>query len=114
MTPTRAEGQEATWTDIGRRLDRIVAAVLRPGDPGFRAFPGRQLPVRVGFLLRALVDQVGEGSPVLRGEVLQEDDLTALVIDDVEAPALLALVWKGPPSQAIREALCCCRRAFFG
>lgn len=54
------------------------------------------------------------GSPVLLGEALHQGDLTALVIEDVEAPALLALVWKGLPSQAVREALCCCRRAFFG
>jgi hypothetical protein len=40
------------------------------------------------------------------------DRLTALVIDDVEAPALLALVWKSPHGPAVREALRYSRRAF--
>ncbi|MBF8193935.1 hypothetical protein ITP53_51330 [Nonomuraea sp. K274] len=41
---------------------------------GFGCFPGGQLPLRVGFLVRELVDQVGEGLPVLSGELLQECD----------------------------------------
>ena len=41
---------------------------------GFGRFPGRQMPLRVGFLLRALVDQFAEGSPVLLGEVLKQGD----------------------------------------
>ncbi|MGW5686655.1 hypothetical protein [Nonomuraea sp. NPDC003754] len=32
------------------------------------------LPFGVGFLLRELVDQLGEGSPLLLGQVLQEGD----------------------------------------
>ncbi|MCF6474469.1 hypothetical protein FAF44_39730 [Nonomuraea sp. MG754425] len=31
------------------------------------------MPVRVGFFLRDLVDQVDEGLPVLLGQTLQED-----------------------------------------
>lgn len=41
---------------------------------GFRRFPGRQLPLGAGFLVRELVDQLGEGLPVLSGEGLQEGD----------------------------------------
>jgi DNA-binding transcriptional LysR family regulator len=38
--------------------------------------------------------------------------LTALTIDDVETPALLALIWKSPPGPAVRELLVHSRRAF--
>ncbi|MEW9553945.1 LysR family transcriptional regulator [Nonomuraea sp. NPDC050783] len=41
------------------------------------------------------------------------DRLAALVIDDVETPGLLALVWRDPSGPAVREALRCCERAFF-
>ncbi|MFJ8465449.1 LysR family transcriptional regulator [Streptomyces swartbergensis] len=40
------------------------------------------------------------------------DLLTARTIDDVETSALLALVWKGPPSPALRELLLHSRQAF--
>ncbi|MFD1938979.1 MULTISPECIES: LysR family transcriptional regulator [Nonomuraea] len=40
------------------------------------------------------------------------DRLTAFTIDDVEAPALLALVWKGGHSPAVRELLVHGRQAF--
>jgi DNA-binding transcriptional LysR family regulator len=40
--------------------------------------------------------------------------LTGLLIDDVAAPALLALVWRRSNSPAVREMLRCGRRAFFG
>ncbi|MGW3347267.1 LysR family transcriptional regulator [Nonomuraea rubra] len=43
------------------------------------------------------------------------DRLTGLLIEDVTAPALLALVWRQHPnSPAVREMLRCCRRAFSG
>ena len=35
-----------------------------------------------------------------------------VAIDDVEAPALLALIWKGTRSPAVRELLVHARRAF--
>lgn len=40
------------------------------------------------------------------------DRLTARVIDDVETPALLALVWKSTYGPAVRELLAHSRRAF--
>jgi len=40
------------------------------------------------------------------------DRLTARVIDDVETPALLALIWKGDHNPAVRELLVHSRRAF--
>ncbi|MFC4531937.1 LysR family transcriptional regulator [Sphaerisporangium dianthi] len=40
------------------------------------------------------------------------DRLTALAIDDVRTPALLALVWKRTPGPAVRELLAHARRAF--
>jgi DNA-binding transcriptional LysR family regulator len=40
------------------------------------------------------------------------DRLTALAIDDVDAPALLALVWKGTHNPALRELLAHSRKAF--
>jgi DNA-binding transcriptional LysR family regulator len=40
------------------------------------------------------------------------DRLTARTIDDVETSALLALVWKSPPSPALRELLLHSRQAF--
>lgn len=40
------------------------------------------------------------------------DRLTACPIVDVEAPALLVLIWKCPPSPAVRESLVHSRRAF--
>lgn len=40
------------------------------------------------------------------------DRLTALTIDDVTDPALLALVWRSAPSPAARTLLGHCRRAF--
>jgi DNA-binding transcriptional LysR family regulator len=42
------------------------------------------------------------------------DRLTALPIHDVEAPVLLALVWRSTRSPAVRELLACSRRAFTG
>lgn len=42
------------------------------------------------------------------------DRLTALTIDDVETPALLALVWKTTHSPALREVLGYCRQSFTG
>jgi DNA-binding transcriptional LysR family regulator len=39
-------------------------------------------------------------------------DLVARVIDDADAPALLALAWKDIRSPAVRELLTHCRRAF--
>ncbi len=41
-----------------------------------------------------------------------DDRLTALTIDDVDAPALLALVWKGTHNPALRELLAHSRQAF--
>ncbi|OKK16074.1 LysR family transcriptional regulator [Streptomyces sp. CB00455] len=40
------------------------------------------------------------------------DRLTARAIDDLETPALLALVWKGAPHPAVRAMLTHSRRAF--
>jgi DNA-binding transcriptional LysR family regulator len=40
------------------------------------------------------------------------DRLTARTIEDVEIPALLALVWRGTHAPAVRELLAHCRRAF--
>ncbi|MGH3251791.1 MAG: LysR substrate-binding domain-containing protein, partial [Trebonia sp.] len=40
------------------------------------------------------------------------DRLTALTIDDVETPVLLALIWKSTPSPAARELLIHSRQAF--
>ncbi|MGV9771021.1 LysR family transcriptional regulator [Streptosporangium sp. NPDC003464] len=40
------------------------------------------------------------------------DRLTALTVDDVEIPALLALIWKGTHNPAVRELLVYGRRAF--
>jgi DNA-binding transcriptional LysR family regulator len=40
------------------------------------------------------------------------DRLTALTIDDVETPGLLALIWKSTPSPAVRELLRHSRQAF--
>ncbi|MER6997564.1 LysR substrate-binding domain-containing protein [Streptomyces sp. NPDC000410] len=40
------------------------------------------------------------------------DRLTARTIDDVETPALLALIWKSAHNPAVRELLAHCRRAF--
>jgi DNA-binding transcriptional LysR family regulator len=40
------------------------------------------------------------------------DRLTALPIDDVETPALLALIWKSTHSPAVRELLVHSRQAF--
>ncbi len=40
------------------------------------------------------------------------DRLTALAIEDVDTPALLALVWKSPHSPALRELLLHSRQAF--
>lgn len=42
------------------------------------------------------------------------DRLTALTVDDVETPALLALIWKDTHSPAMRELLVHSRRAFTG
>ncbi|EIV92400.1 LysR family transcriptional regulator [Frankia sp. QA3] len=42
------------------------------------------------------------------------DRLAARIIDDVEAPAMLALIWRGGPGPAVREALVHLRRAFTG
>ncbi|WDO06075.1 LysR substrate-binding domain-containing protein [Streptomyces murinus] len=42
------------------------------------------------------------------------DRLTARLIEDVETPALLALIWKGGQGPAVRELLTCSRRAFAG
>ncbi|QHC31485.1 LysR family transcriptional regulator [Streptomyces sp. HF10] len=42
------------------------------------------------------------------------DRLTARLIEDVETPALLALVWKGGQGPAVRELLAYGRRAFAG
>jgi DNA-binding transcriptional LysR family regulator len=42
------------------------------------------------------------------------DRLTARLIDDVETPALLALIWKSNPGPALRELLAHSRRAFTG
>jgi hypothetical protein len=42
------------------------------------------------------------------------DRLTALAIDDVEAPALLALIWKTTHSPAVRELVRYGRRALTG
>ncbi|MER6579125.1 hypothetical protein [Nonomuraea sp. NPDC001023] len=58
---------------------------------GFGRLPGRQLPLRIGFLLRELVDQVGEGSPVVLGQVLQETatgPITCIVAAGVMASSL--------------------------
>jgi DNA-binding transcriptional LysR family regulator len=41
-----------------------------------------------------------------------EDRLTARLIDDVTTPGLLALVWKGTHSPALRELLGHCRKSF--
>jgi len=38
--------------------------------------------------------------------------LTALAIDDIETPAVLALIWTATKSPALRELLLHCRRAF--
>ena len=40
------------------------------------------------------------------------DRLTALTIDDVETPALLALIWKSTHSPAVRELVMHSRQAF--
>ena len=40
------------------------------------------------------------------------DRLTALTIDDVETPALLALIWKSPHSPAVHKLLVYSRQAF--
>ena len=40
------------------------------------------------------------------------DRLTALTIDDIETPTLLALIWKSALSPAVRELLVHSRRAF--
>ncbi|MFY4717466.1 LysR family transcriptional regulator [Streptomyces sp. LaBMicrA B280] len=42
------------------------------------------------------------------------DRLTARLIEDVETPALLALIWKGGQGPAVRELLAYSRRAFAG
>ncbi|MFD7261342.1 LysR family transcriptional regulator [Streptomyces sp. NPDC059874] len=42
------------------------------------------------------------------------DRLTALLIDDVDIPALLSLVWRGTPDPAVRELVAHGRRAFAG
>ena len=42
------------------------------------------------------------------------DRLTARLIEDVETPALLALIWKGGQGPAVRELLAYSRRAFSG
>ncbi|MEV7500190.1 LysR family transcriptional regulator [Streptomyces sp. NPDC093018] len=42
------------------------------------------------------------------------DRLTARLIEDVETPALLALIWKGGQGPAVRELLAYGRRAFTG
>ncbi|MEV0675511.1 LysR substrate-binding domain-containing protein [Actinosynnema sp. NPDC050436] len=40
------------------------------------------------------------------------DRLTAVPIEDVDVPGLLALVWKPTRGPAVRELVSCCRRAF--
>ncbi|ETK37021.1 LysR family transcriptional regulator [Microbispora sp. ATCC PTA-5024] len=45
---------------------------------------------------------------------LHRDRLTASVIEDVETPALLALVWRSPSGPAVRAFLGHARRAFAG
>jgi hypothetical protein len=40
------------------------------------------------------------------------DRLTARTIDDVETPALLALIWKSTSGPAVRELLVYSRQAF--
>jgi DNA-binding transcriptional LysR family regulator len=42
----------------------------------------------------------------------QAPRLQALPIDDIDIPALLALIWKPAPSRAVREFLRHCRNAF--
>ncbi|MDK1342142.1 hypothetical protein QNO09_02190 [Streptomyces sp. 378] len=42
----------------------------------------------------------------------RRDRLVVRVVDDVETPALLALVWRSGRSPAVRELLAQCRRAF--
>jgi DNA-binding transcriptional LysR family regulator len=42
----------------------------------------------------------------------QAPRLAALPVDDIDIPALLALIWKPTPSRAVREFLRHCRRAF--
>lgn len=56
----------------------------------------------------------GLGVAILGRSMAQgyRDRLTALVIEDAEAPGLLALVWRNTNSPAAREAVRCCRRAF--
>ncbi|WP_214415897.1 LysR family transcriptional regulator [Sphaerisporangium fuscum] len=56
----------------------------------------------------------GLGVAILGRSMAQryDDRLTALIIDDAEAPGLLALIWRNTSSPAVREALRCCRRAF--
>lgn len=43
---------------------------------------------------------------------VHRDRLTARTIDDVDTPALLALIWKSPHNPAVRELLAHSRRAF--
>ncbi|MEV4290843.1 LysR family transcriptional regulator [Nonomuraea bangladeshensis] len=56
----------------------------------------------------------GLGVAILGQSMAQRyrDRLAALIIDDAEAPALLALVSRNTGSPAVREALRCCHRAF--
>jgi len=56
----------------------------------------------------------GLGVAVLSDSMAERyrDRLTALTIDDVTAPALLALVWRSTRSPAARALLVHCRRAF--
>ncbi|MET7824843.1 LysR family transcriptional regulator [Streptomyces sp. NPDC102256] len=64
----------------------------------------------------AIVDLAarGLGVAVLSDSMAADhrDRLTARTIDDVEAPALLALVWRGSDNASVREFLVYGRRAF--
>jgi DNA-binding transcriptional LysR family regulator len=96
-------------TGIRTVLDRACAARgLRPTVALQAAAPGAVVDLARRGLGVAVLSESMVGSMVGDG-----DGLRARLVDDVDDPALLALVWaERPPAPALRELLAHARRAF--
>ncbi|MFV0129194.1 LysR substrate-binding domain-containing protein [Streptomyces sp. HMX112] len=115
--------------DAGRVTLRDLAAhpvVCMPPGTGLRtvfdrACEAQGVRPRVALQASAADAVAGLACRGLAAAVLSEsmaalhrDRLTALPLDGVEAPALLALAWRGTPGPALAGLLAHCRRAFAG
>lgn len=91
-----------TGTGIRTVFDRACAeAGLRPDIALQASAPG------------AVTDLAARGLGVaVLSASMTDDRLTAVPIEDVHTPAVLALIWTATPSAALRELLHHCHRAF--